>query len=66
MAEKNRESKILSVENGIALVTEYCYICEQRKLVRKPLDDVGFNNNICDSCQNYVLIEFWEPGSEAG
>ena len=55
-----RKPKILSIENGIALVTEYCCICDQRKLVRKPLDDVGFDSNVCDACKNYVLIEFSE------
>ena len=60
---ENRKPKILSVENGIALVTEYCCICDQRKLVRKPLDDVGFNTDVCADCQNYVLLEFWEPES---
>ena len=60
---EKRKPKILSVENGVALVTEYCCICDQRKLIRKPLDDVGFNSDTCDSCKNYVLLEFWEPES---
>lgn len=60
MARPSPPYSIVTVQNGIALVNEHCCICDQTKLVRKPLDDVGMSE-ICADCSHYVLLEFWDP-----
>jgi hypothetical protein len=49
---------IIAINNGLALISGPCCICESSMFYEKPVDDVGMKSSeICAGCSKHVAME---------